>query len=122
MGKLTINVTGLSTKGAANVQFAIYDEKTFLKVDIPPFNKIIKSDNYEMVSAYFDLPEGEYAVAVFQDLNEDGKMNANFFGIPTDPYGFSLNYKPLFRGPKFYECSFLIEKNENKTLNIKLIK
>ena len=43
-------------------------------------------------SATFDgLPDGDYAVRAFHDLNGDGKMNTNPFGMPTEPYAFSNN-------------------------------
>ena len=121
MTKVKIEVQNLSTKGAANVQIAIYDKANFLKTDIPNFSKIIKRENYDNFKVVFNLPQGEYAAAIFQDLNEDGKMNTNFFGLPTDPYGFSNNYKPVFRGPRFDDCVFNV-KNEEINLSIKLIK
>ncbi|MBN9465750.1 DUF2141 domain-containing protein [Brevundimonas sp.] len=37
------------------------------------------------------LPDGDYAVRAFHDLNGDGKMNTNPFGMPTEPYAFSNN-------------------------------
>jgi uncharacterized protein (DUF2141 family) len=36
---------------------------------------------------------GEYAIAVFQDLNENEKLDKNFVGIPKEPYGFSGEWK-----------------------------
>ena len=35
-----------------------------------------------------NVEPGEYAVAVFQDLNGNGRIDRPFF-IPTEPYGFS---------------------------------
>lgn len=37
------------------------------------------------------LPAGDYALKVHHDLNGDGEMNANPFGLPVEPYGFSNN-------------------------------
>jgi len=43
-------------------------------------------------SIVFDnLPDGDYAVRAFHDLNSDGKMNTNPFGMPIEPYAFSNN-------------------------------
>lgn len=38
-----------------------------------------------------DLPDGDYAVRAFHDLNADGRMNTNPFGMPTEPFAFSNN-------------------------------
>jgi len=40
-----------------------------------------------------NLESGEYAIAVIQDLNENGKLDKNFLGIPKEPYGFSGQWK-----------------------------
>jgi uncharacterized protein (DUF2141 family) len=60
-----------------------------------------------------DLPYGEYAIAAYQDVDENGKINKNGIGIPKEPYGFSNNYKPKIRGPKFDECKFTYDKRSH---------
>lgn len=37
------------------------------------------------------LQPGRYAVKAFHDLNGDGRMNSNPFGMPTEPFAFSNN-------------------------------
>jgi len=70
--------------------------------------KIIPVSSRKSVIAEFNLPAGEYAVAVFQDLNGNKKLDTNFFGIPKEPYAFSNNIKPKFSAPKFEDCKFRI--------------
>lgn len=53
----------------------------------------------------FDLPAGQYAVMVIHDANDNGKMDANVIGIPTEPYGFSNNPQ-VMRKPTFDETRF----------------
>lgn len=38
-----------------------------------------------------DLPAGDYGMKAFHDVNGDGEMNTNPFGMPTEPYAFSNN-------------------------------
>lgn len=38
-----------------------------------------------------DLPDGEYGLKVIQDVNGNGKMDVNPFGMPIEPYAFSNN-------------------------------
>ena len=38
-----------------------------------------------------DLPPGDYAAKAFHDVDGDGEMDLNPFGIPTEPYAFSNN-------------------------------
>ncbi|MCR6629512.1 MAG: DUF2141 domain-containing protein [Magnetospirillum sp.] len=35
------------------------------------------------------LPPGRYAVAAFQDVNGNGRLDTNLFGQPVEPHGFS---------------------------------
>ncbi len=47
------------------------------------------------------LPPGEYAVQVFHDVNGNGELDANFVGMPKEPWGFSNNARGNFGPPKF---------------------
>jgi outer membrane protein len=47
-----------------------------------------------------DIPAGEYALMVYYDENENLDIDKNFIGIPTEPLGFSNNYRP--KGPPSY--------------------
>jgi uncharacterized protein (DUF2141 family) len=53
-----------------------------------------------------NLPAGEYAVAVYHDDNESGRLETNFLGIPQKGYGFSQNARPRMRAPTFDEARF----------------
>lgn len=52
----------------------------------------------------FEVPAGVYAVAVHHDANSNGKLDANFLGIPTEGYGVSNDVRPRFRAPRFAEA------------------
>ena len=36
-----------------------------------------------------NVKPGSYAIAVFHDLNGNTKLDRNFIGLPSEPYGFS---------------------------------
>ena len=82
--------------------------------------KVIPVSSNIFVIADFELPAGEYAAAVFQDLNGNKKLDTNFLGIPKEPYAFSHNIKPKFSPPKFEECKFKVGAT-NLNLRINLI-
>lgn len=54
---------------------------------------------YAMVAAaaaskqvrFEDLPDGDYAMRAFHDIDVDGKMKTNPFGMPIEPFAFSNN-------------------------------
>lgn len=41
--------------------------------------------------SFAGLEAGEYGIKAFHDVNGDGEMNRNPFGMPTEPYAFSNN-------------------------------
>ncbi|MEZ0540948.1 DUF2141 domain-containing protein [Fibrella arboris] len=55
------------------------------------------------IHAIFEVDPGDYALAVFHDLNNNGKIDTRFL-IPREPYGFSNNIRPRFSAPNFNEC------------------
>lgn len=87
---LTIAFAGIETpKGA--ILISVYDnEAAFDRGGKPVTSKMVVVDGptAEIVA---DLPPGRYAVKAFHDLDGDGKMGANPFGIPLEPFAFSNN-------------------------------
>lgn len=65
------------------------------------------------------LPEGDYALSVFQDLNSNKKLDANAVGMPIEPYGFS-NDAPGNFGPPSFEQAKVKLGTENKSISVKL--
>jgi uncharacterized protein (DUF2141 family) len=53
-----------------------------------------------------DVAPGRYAIKTFQDVNGDGKMGANPFGQPTEPFGFSNNAPVRMGAPSWAETAF----------------
>ena len=51
--------------------------------------------------AFEDLPPGTYGVVGFHDINSDRRLNANFLGQPSEPYGFSKNARNPLGPPPF---------------------
>ena len=42
-------------------------------------------------AAFSDLKPGTYAAKIFHDVDGDGQMDTNPFGMPTEPYAFTNN-------------------------------
>lgn len=50
---------------------------------------------------------GTYAISVFHDENSNGRLDANFLGIPREGVGASNNAKGHFGPPSFHDASFV---------------
>jgi uncharacterized protein (DUF2141 family) len=54
--------------------------------------------------AFPGLKAGRYAVAVYHDENDNGELDTNLLGIPTEGYGFS-NGATGFAGPPDFDAA-----------------
>ncbi len=99
---LTIEVQGIS-EAKGSVYVALYDKSdTWMK-------KATKGQGAPAVAGKTiivikDLPEGEYALSVFHDVDGDKKMARNAMGMPTEPWGFSKDAMGMFGPPSFDEA------------------
>jgi uncharacterized protein (DUF2141 family) len=55
-----------------------------------------------------DVAPGRYAVATFHDENDNGEMDFNFLGLPTEGYAFSRDVRPFLSAPSFDACAFAV--------------
>ncbi|MEO6911051.1 MAG: aldehyde dehydrogenase family protein [Edaphobacter sp.] len=67
------------------------------------------------------LALGNYAVAVYLDVNGNHKLDKGFLGIPKEPVGASNNPKGHMGPPHFDECSF-IHGSDAQVIAITLVK
>jgi uncharacterized protein (DUF2141 family) len=91
--------------------FPDYGKSSYSKKVLPKGNE---------VTVTFKLPAGEYAVGLMHDLNQNGKIDKNWVGYPTEPFGFSNNFKPKLGAPSFKDCSVDLRKGSQR-IEIKLL-
>lgn len=91
------------------VHIALYrDRVDFLGPE--PFHSMkVETRSVSEIETVVHLPAGEYAIAVFQDLNANGDLDKNFIGYPKEPFGFSRNFVPRISKPSWEDASFKLE-------------
>jgi uncharacterized protein (DUF2141 family) len=106
---LSLRMSGLKS-AAGNIAVAVFaapdgfpreETKAVRAVRLP-----IDASSRTAHTVIRNLPAGNYAVAVYHDDNESGRLETNFFGIPQKGYGFSKNARPRMRAPTFDEARF----------------
>ena len=117
---ITVTIEGVNnTKG--KIQIGLYSKKS----DWGNYDKVlmgvaITPSRNNCAYTFKDIPAGTYAIATWHDANENKKIDKNFFGIPTEKYGFSLNKYGKFGPPDFDDVSFKVGKVENIKITIQL--
>ena len=107
---LAIHVTGLKNQ-SSTLFVAVFDSaKGFPK---PEHSRKTTTVPVTTDSVEFSLSLPDLAttgIAIFQDLNGDGKLTKNSFGLPIEPYGFSNNARSTFGPPSFSQTTFQVSE------------
>lgn len=112
-----VHVTGLSGGARGKVAVAVCDRAHFLKECT--YHASLPAHDGENVVSVPGVPAGTWAVLVYQDENDNGKLDRNFIGIPSEPYGFSRDARSHF-GPPSFEDAAIEVKAEPTVANVKL--
>jgi uncharacterized protein (DUF2141 family) len=115
---LTIHIPNIhDVRG--RIQIGLYDDKeNFPKIGKEFKRYFAKVDSKDFRYTISGIPAGDYAIALYHDLNSDGTCNSNFIGIPTESYGFSNNVKPFLSAPSFSATKFTISKDRSITIKL----
>jgi uncharacterized protein (DUF2141 family) len=107
---IAVHVTGLKDK-TSKLYVAVFDSaEGFPKPEHSRTTTTIPVDA-ESVEFSLSLPDSSTTgIAIFQDLNGDGKLTKNGFGLPIEPYGFSNNARSTFGPPSFSQAAFKVSE------------
>ena len=132
-GELRVTVEGIRSPNGM-VLIGLYDsqasfekaldaaDKEGFLIDPDRFGAVALRANAALKSAvmFSNLDPGQYAAIVFHDENGNGKLEKNFMGIPTEPYGFSNNVQG-FLGPPPFDAAAMSLGDDNQAIRIKMI-
>lgn len=114
--KLTVVLSAVNKRSGKLYVGLANNAETFEKESL--VNKIVDVPASGEITVTFDsLAAGQYAVRVYQDLNDNKKID--FSGmIPTEPFGFS-NMTMVMGPPEFGQCAF--DLAEDKRISVSMI-
>jgi uncharacterized protein (DUF2141 family) len=96
-------------------------ESSFLKRPDAFASFRIKASKGEVSYSLRNLPPGKYAVGAFHDANDNGKLDAEPSGQPTEVYGFSSsNGTRITSGPPGFADAAFDLKDQIKMISIDL--
>jgi uncharacterized protein (DUF2141 family) len=98
-GKIEVTVKNIQAqKGSIRVGL-FTSEDNFLKKAVD--GKIVKVSGGEAKVVFENLKDGEYAVSVIHDENDNGELDKNGVGIPKEGFAFGNNAMGMFGPPSF---------------------
>jgi len=106
---LTVNISDIE-QGKGHVLVALYADKESYTSGKASFSSKVKADHEQETLVFENLPDGDYAIKMYQDENDNNKLDFNMMGIPKEGYGFSNNVG-MFGAPEYIEAKFTIKEN-----------
>jgi len=91
--------------------FAVMNNNKVSSLRIKPQSKTVQITLH-------NLSAGEYAFSLFHDANDNGKLDTNILGIPSEQYGFSNN-AGSFGPAKFSDAKFTLSDDKTVTIHLR---
>ena len=122
---LEVKINNISKEGILHL--AVYDSKETFESDrgdksgpqngiVGGLIKLIEKGTFQETIV---LPNGKYAIGLYIDSNENEKLDSNFFGMPTEQFGFSNNVLGRFGPPSFESASFEVKEYKKVTIDLR---
>jgi uncharacterized protein (DUF2141 family) len=129
---LKVNIGGVRSSAGA-VMIGLYDSPEHFKTAIDKASEVGTLNDEARLGGvalraiagtqsvvFTNLNPGRYAVIVFHDENDNGKLDKNFWGVPLEGYGFSNNAQGSLGPPDFKEVAITLDEAD-KEISISLI-
>ena len=102
------------------IMVALFDSEAGYDKSAPVKTARVPVGAAPVKTAFAGLKPGRYAAKSFHDLNGDGSMNENMFGIPTEPFGFSNNAPARFGPASWKDAAFEVgPKGAAQTITVR---
>jgi uncharacterized protein (DUF2141 family) len=130
-GDLRVVVEGIASS-AGTIIAGIYDNRDSYDRAVAESSKVEVNDGKRLIGVtlrprgesqtivFPDLRPGSYAVALFHDENDNGRLDKDGLGFPTEAYAMSNNARGFLRPPAFKDVTVQIGERD-ETIRIKLV-
>ncbi len=101
-----------------SVMVALYDSEAGYEGGAAVAQAMVPASG-PVVARFENLPAGDYAVKAFHDVDGDGQMDKNPFGLPTEPYAFSNNAVGNMGPARWDRARFPVSGETAQTISIR---
>jgi uncharacterized protein (DUF2141 family) len=116
---LTVTINGVKSDSGYVISAIFDSERSFLKRPEALASFRIKASKAGVTYSLKNLPPGKYAVSAYHDVNDNGKLDADPSGQPTEAYGFSNDARGGSGPPDFANAAIELG-GQAKTISIEL--
>ena len=116
--KIIVQVTNVTSE-EGQIILAIYNSSENYDKRIA-FQEVKLKPEIDTVIFETNVPDGEYLVMLVHDINNNGKLDTSFIGMPKEPVGLS-NYDGKGIPGKFKKHKFSVNENTEIIIPLKKI-
>ena len=116
--KLIVQITNVTSE-EGQIILAIYNSSENYDKRIA-FQEVKLKPEIDTVIFETNVPDGEYLVMLVHDINNNGKLDTSFIGMPKEPVGLS-NYDGKGIPGKFKKHKFSVNENTEIIIPLKKI-
>jgi len=109
-GTLLLNVNGFKVQDG-QVLATLFNSEASYKDDKPVRGQSVGVEGDIVTIKFEGLSAGEYGLKIFHDIDFNGTLNVNGFGIPSEPYAFSNNAKGMMGPAKWSAVKFMVSES-----------
>ena len=119
--ELRIEIRGLAG-GAGTVNLALFDAPEGFHVSpmIPTAGQRLPARTDGVVAVFTGLAPGDYAMSTFHDENDNGVLDRNLLGRPTERFGFSRDAMGTMGPPSFEAARVTLAAGGAETIVVNL--
>lgn len=105
-GELTVTIEGVETaSGGVRVTLCLEAEYDTWACALRQRQDAVAGGQ---VFSFAAVPDGRYAVKAFHDEDDDGELDRDLLGAPSEDYGFSRDARGTFGPPDFEDAAVTI--------------
>ena len=113
---LTLEVRGIEKK-VGMLYGAVYNsEDTYMKKPLATLG--LPADSSVVNIPCNGLPAGTYAITLYQDENQNKKLDTDAFGRPLEKIGFSNDAPVVMGPPSFKKSKFTLQNDTVMVINL----
>ncbi len=116
---LTVTISGARNPNGSMALGIFNNEGGFPRAPQAFASMRIKAAQGNASVTFHDLPPGRYAVSAYHDENDNGKLDTDAVGFPTEGYGFSNDARGTLGPPAFAQAAFELG-DQSKRVTVKL--
>ena len=113
--KINLQINNVK-QNKGKIFIAVYNKAESYKKQVPDIPIIIESKTNPL-SIELSIPKGDYVFSVFQDINDNNKLDTNLVGMPKEPVGIS-NFDGKGIPGSFKKLNMKIDKDTKVTINL----